>query len=177
MEEKKHDCEQENKRVSKRYLAFYIIALFSVALVIILLSYLTQLRADRELANMNTALAQKDTTVQGTQEKMIALQDTLQQQAAELETMQKQLDEIRAELGTEGELLPAVQQRMDEHDAYQKLLELGIAAAKEEKEAAKICIDYLEATYGAGRLDGTAENAVFTGNLAEQYLKLKAQMG
>ncbi len=177
MEEKKQDCEQENKRVSKRYLAFYIIALFSVALVIILLSYLTQLRADRELANMNNALAQKDTTVQGTQEKMLALQDALQQQTIQLEAMQQQLEEIRAVLGTEGEILPAIQQRMDEYDAYQKLLELGIAAAKEEKETAKACVAYLETTYGAGRLDGTAANAVFTGNFAEQYLKLKAQAG
>jgi len=66
---------------------------------------------------------------------------------------------------------------MDEYDAYQKLLELGIAAAKEEKETAKACVAYLETTYGAGRLDGTAANAVFTGNFAEQYLKLKAQAG
>ena len=51
MEEKKQDCEQENKRVSKRYLAFYIIALFSVALVIILLSYLT----DRKSTRLNSS--------------------------------------------------------------------------------------------------------------------------
>ena len=56
MEDKKNEtpCEQEHKKVSKRYLAFYIIGLFSVALVLILLSYVTQLRADRQLANMNS---------------------------------------------------------------------------------------------------------------------------
>ena len=129
MEEKKHDCEQHK---SKRYLAFYIIGLFSVALVIILLSYLTQLRADRELANMNTALAQKDTTV--------------------------------------------LQQRMDERDAYSQLLAFEQAVAHEDHEAAQECIDYLEHTYGAGRLDGTADNAVFSDAMAERYLELKNQL-
>lgn len=162
---------------SKRFLAFYIIALFSVALVIILLSYLTQLRADRELANMNSALAQKDTTVQGVQEKMVALQDTVEQQAKELETLQQQLDAVRTELqaGEEQDLVPVLQQRMDERDAYSQLLTLENAAAKDDEAAAQACIDYLERTYGAGRLDGTAENAVFTGALAERYLALKAQ--
>lgn len=123
MEEKKHDCEQPK---SKRYLAFYIIGLFSVALVIILLSYLTQLRADRELANMNNALAQKDTTVQGVQEKMVALQDTVEEQAAQIEKLQQQLAGVRTELdaGEEDDLTTVLQQRMDERDAYSRLIAL-----------------------------------------------------
>lgn len=174
MEEKKHDCEQPK---SKRYLAFYIIGLFSVALVIILLSYLTQLRADRELANMNNALAQKDTTVQGVQEKMVALQDTVEEQAAQIEKLQQQLAGVRTELdaGEEDDLTTVLQQRMDERDAYSRLIALENAAASDNRQAAEDCIDYLERTYGAGRLDGTAENPVFTDAVAERYLELKAQ--
>ena len=171
MEEKKHDCEQPK---SKRYLAFYIIGLFSVALVIILLSYLTQLRADRELANMNNALAQKDTTVQGVQEKMVALQDTVEEQ---IERLQQQLAGVRTELdaGEEDDLTTLLQQRMDERDAYSRLIALENAAASDNRQTAEDCIDYLERTYGAGRLDGTAENPVFTDAVAERYLELKAQ--
>ena len=170
MEEKKHDCEQPK---SKRYLAFYIIGLFSVALVIILLSYLTQLRADRELANMNTALAQKDTTVQGVQEKMVALQDTVEEQAAQIEKLQQQLAGVRTELdaGEEDDLTTVLQQR----DAYSRLIALENAAASDNRQAAEDCIDYLERTYGAGRLDGTAENPVFTDVVAGRYLELKAR--
>lgn len=174
MEEKKHENEQPK---SKRYLAFYIIGLFSVALVIILLSYLTQLRADRELANMNNALAQKDTTVQGVQEKMVALQDTVEEQAAQIEKLEQQLAGVRTELeaGEEDDLTALIQQRMDEHDAYSQLIALENAAANGDDTAAANSIDYLERTYGAGRLDGTAENAVFTGTVAERYLAFKAQ--
>lgn len=174
MEEKKHENEQPK---SKRYLAFYIIGLFSVALVIILLSYLTQLRADRELASMNTALAQKDTTVQGVQEKMVALQDTVEEQAAQIEKLEQQLTGVRNELeaGEEDDLTALLQQRMDERDAYSQLIALEHAAAVGDPTEAANSIDYLERTYGAGRLDGTAENAVFTGAVAERYLSLKAQ--
>ena len=175
MEEKKHDCEQHK---SKRYLAFYIIGLFSVALVIILLSYLTQLRADRELANMNTALAQKDTTVQGVQEKVVALQDKVEEQSEQIKKLESQLTGVRTELELEaGEDLTAVlQQRMDERDAYSQLLAFEQAVAHEDHEAAQECIDYLEHTYGAGRLDGTADNAVFSDAMAERYLELKNQL-
>ena len=142
MEEKKHDCEQPK---SKRYLAFYIIGLFSVALVIILLSYLTQLRADRELANMNTALAQKDTTVQGVQEKMVALQDTVEEQAAQIEKLQQQLAGVRTELdaGEEDDLTTVLQQRMDERDAYSRLIALENAAASDNRQTAEDCSDCL----------------------------------
>ena len=101
MEDKKNEtpCEQEHKKVSKRYLAFYIIGLFSVALVLILLSYVTQLRADRQLANMNSELAQKDTTVQGVQEKVVTLQQTVEEQKTALDKAQSELDAIRTELG------------------------------------------------------------------------------
>lgn len=175
MEEKKHDCEQHK---SKRYLAFYIIGLFSVALVIILLSYLTQLRADRELANMNDALAQKDTTVQGVQAKVTALQDKVEEQSQQIEKLESQLTGIRTELELEaGEDLTAVlQQRMDERDAYSHLLLMEQAVQEDNNTAAQEHMDYLEHTYGAGRLDGTADNAVFTGSFAEHYLELKSQL-
>ena len=85
MEEKKietNPCEKENKKISKRYLAFYIIGLFSVALVLILLSYVTQLRADKQLASLNSELAERDTTVQGVQQKLLVLQETVSSQDA-----------------------------------------------------------------------------------------------
>lgn len=176
MEDKNKDC-VENKKLSKRYLAFYIIGLFSVALVIILLSYLTQLQADRDLANMNSALQQKDSTMQGVQEKLVALQNTVKEQAERLDEADKQLSGVRDALRAEeqDDLSAEVQQLVGEHDAYQQLAQLEHAAAVQDTQTAKSCIDYLERTYGAGRLDGTAANAVLIGTHAERYLALKAQ--
>lgn len=178
MEEKNKDCActQDNKKLSKRYLAFYIIGLFSVALVIILLSYLTQLQADRELANMNTALQQKESTMQGVQEKLVALQQTVKDQAEKLNEADNKLSGVRDALraGEEDDLAARVQQLVAERDAYNQLAQLEYAASVRDTRSAKACIDYLDRTYGAGRLDGTAPNAVLTGAQAERYLALKA---
>lgn len=179
MEEKNNGtpCEQEHKKISKRYLAFYIIGLFCVALVLILLSYVTQLRADRQLASMNSELAQKNTTVQGVQEKVVVLQQTLEEQKAALDQAQAELDAFRQALnaGEEDDLLQALEQQLDERDAYYQLALLESAADEQDAQTAETCMNYLEATYGSGRLDGTAENAVFTGALADRYLQLKQQ--
>lgn len=179
MEDKKNEtpCEQEHKKVSKRYLAFYIIGLFSVALVLILLSYVTQLRADRQLANMNSELAQKDTTVQGVQEKVVTLQQTVEEQKTALDKAQSELDAIRTELGIgeDEEMLTALQQQLDERDAFYEMALLENAVAVQDTQTIQTCMDYLENTYGSGRLDGTADNAVFTGAMADRYLEIKEQ--
>ena len=179
MQEKKNDaaCEQEHKKISKRYLAFYVIGLFCVALVLILLSYLTQLRADRQLASMNSALAQKDTTVQGVQEKVVALQKTVEEQTAELDKSRADTKALREALKIEenADVVAAVQQQLDENDAYESLIRMEIGDQNDDASAVKAAITYLENTYGSGRLDGTAENAVFTGETATAYLQLKAQ--
>ncbi len=179
MEEKKKEtaCEQETKKQSKRYLAFYIIGLFCVALVLILLSYLTQLRADRQLASMNSELAQRDSTVQGVQAKVETLQQTLEEQAAALEQANSQLQSIRTalEATSDDDLAAVLEQRLDEHDAYYQLLQLENAVASEDTQTIQTCITYLETNYGSGRLDGTAQNAVFTGALADRYLEIKDQ--
>lgn len=176
MEEKKKDtnCEQEQKKISKRYLAFYIIGLFSVALVLILLSYITQLRADRQLASMNSALEQKDTTVQGVQAKVTALQDTVTKQEEKLKQTNDTLEELRTALkaSEEDELTAILQQRLDERDAYYQMTLLENAAAVGDTHTAQNCIQHLETTY-AGRLDGSTEHAVLTGSLATRYAELK----
>ena len=179
MEDKKNEtpCEQEHKKVSKRYLAFYVIGLFCVALVLILLSYVTQLRADRQLASMNSELAQKDTTVQGVQEKVVMLQQTVEEQKNQLDKAQNDLKAIRTELGIgeDEELLAALQQQLDERDAFYEMALLENAVAVEDTQTIQTCMEYLESIYGSGRLDGTAENAVFTGAMADRYLEIKEQ--
>ena len=102
----------------------------------------------------------------------------MEEQSEQIKKLESQLAGVRTELELEaGENLTAVlQQRMDERDAYSQLLAFEQAVAHEDHEAAQECIDYLEHTYGAGRLDGTADNAVFSDAMAERYLELKNQL-
>lgn len=177
MEEKQTDstpCEKENKKISKRYLAFYIIGLFSVALVLILLSYVTQLRADKQLANLNSELAEKNTTVQGVQKKLIVLQDTVSQQEETIKKQDEQIQSIRSMLGitNDDDLNAVLKQRLDERDAYYHLSLMQKAVEEDDDNTAKQELEYLNNTYTVERLNGTNPDSVFTGSLAEQYLEL-----
>lgn len=177
MEEKKTEnnpCEKENKRISKRYLAFYIIGLFSVALVLILLSYVTQLRADKQLASLNSELAERDTTVQGVQQKLLVLQETVSSQDATIKAQEQLNSELRTMLNmtADEDLKTVLKQRLDERDAYYHLVMLEKAIDEDDDVTEKQELTYLQNTYGLERLNGTAQNAVFTGVMAEHYAEL-----
>lgn len=177
MEEKKTEnnpCEKENKRISKRYLAFYIIGLFSVALVLILLSYVTQLRADKQLASLNSELAERDTTVQGVQQKLLVLQETVASQDETIKAQEQQTSELRTMLNmtTDEDLKTVLKQRLDERDAYYHLAMLEKAIDEEDNVTGKQELTYLQNTYSLERLNGTAQDAVFTGAMAERYAEL-----
>ena len=177
MEEKKTEtnpCEKENKKISKRYLAFYIIGLFCVALVLILLSYVTQLRADKQLASLNSELAERDTTVQGVQQKLLVLQETVSSQDETIKAQEQQTSELRTMLNmtTDEDLKTVLQQRLDERDAYYHLAMLQKAISDDDNVTANQELQYLQNTYGLERLNGTAQNAVFTGVTAELYAEL-----
>ena len=177
MEEKKietNPCEKENKKISKRYLAFYIIGLFSVALVLILLSYVTQLRADKQLASLNSELAERDTTVQGVQQKLLVLQETVSTQDATIKEKEQQISELRTMLNmtADEDLKTVLKQRLDERDAYYHLAMLEKAIDEEDNVTGKQELTYLQSTYSLERLNGTAQDAVFTGAMAERYAEL-----
>ena len=143
---------QEKHQESKRYLIFYVIALFSVALVLILLSYLTQVKADKELANMGVQLQEQTTAVEGAQARMEVLQKTVEEQSSMLEELQAQLDEQKA--------------RTDEYREKYKALATLLEAQELEKQGklkeAKEMAASLDARYGADRLDGMGEDDLLT---------------
>ncbi len=175
MEEKKTEANPcENKKISKRYLAFYIIGLFSVALVLILLSYVTQLRADKQLANLNSELAERDTTVQGVEQKLLVLQGTVSKQEEDLKNQEEQMTALRTMLNmtADEDLVTVLKQRLDERDAYYHLAMLEKAIDADDSVAKQQELTYLQNTYGLERLDGTAQNAVFTGEMAQRYAEL-----
>lgn len=152
----------EKHQESKRYLIFYVIALFSVALVLILLSYVTQSKANRELASMGVQLQQQTSAVEGAQARMEVLQKTVEEQSALLEQLQGQLDEQKS--------------RTDEYREKYKAVATLLEAHELEKqgrlEEAKKMASSLDERYGAERLDGMGEDDLLTDEQAAIYWSL-----
>lgn len=161
-EEKKAPEIEEKHQESKRYLIFYVIALFSVALVLILLSYLTQVKADRELATMGVQLQEQTTAVKGAEARMEVLQRTVEEQAEKLTQLEQQLADETA-------------QRAEYLEKYKALATLSEAQQLEKQgdlAGAKALVGTLDARYGADRLDGMGEDDLFTDAQAAIYWEL-----
>ena len=161
-EEKKTTAAEEKHQESKRYLIFYVIALFSVALVLILLSYMTQAKADRELATMGVQLEQQTTAVKGAEARMEVLQRTVEEQAAKLELLEEQLADETVENS----------ETFNKYKALSTLVEAQQLEKQGSIAAAKALVTTLESRYGTERLDGEGEDEIFTAAQHEIYSAL-----
>lgn len=91
----------EQKKQASHFMAFYVVGLFSIALVLILLSYMTQVRADDQVASAESRLQEQVSATQGIQAKMEIMQETSNEQAqriAELEQSLSKAEEASATL-------------------------------------------------------------------------------
>ncbi|MCB6366022.1 hypothetical protein LI291_07540 [Intestinibacillus massiliensis] len=171
MDDQKNQSPQteEHKKQSKRFLAVYIIGLFSVALVLILLSYLTQVRADRQLASKDTQLNEQISATQGAVQKMETLQATSEEQRKQIEAQQKVLDALAATLGVdsqdkltaEAELLKA---RYIALDALQQARRMADA---DDLAGAHEVLEKMVAQYGESRLVPPSGDVLLGQNAAE----------
>ena len=66
MDEQNKQPEQNKpeKKLSRTTLTFYIVGLFSVAIALILISYVAQSRADKQVENLSSQLTQQQTVAQ-----------------------------------------------------------------------------------------------------------------
>lgn len=87
----------QQKKQASHFMAFYVVALFSIALVLILLSYLTQARADDQIAHAETQLQEQVSATQGIQAKMELLQEASNEQAARIGELEENLEEAKEE--------------------------------------------------------------------------------
>ena len=81
----------QQKKQASHFMAFYIVGLFSIALVLILLSYLTQARADDQIAHAETQLQEQVSATQGIQAKMEILQEANNDQAQRIAALEQSL--------------------------------------------------------------------------------------
>lgn len=169
--------DEHTKKQSKRFLAFYIIGLFSVALVLILLSYLTQIRAEKQLNSLSDQLNQQTTVAQGATQKMEVMQKTLEEQQKRLEEQTKLLEDVSNAVGNpaQEQLASVIAQYYDAGEALKSLRYIQALVEADQKDAAKESLQSFINLYG-DRLSGQGENVVLTARDAEEFLRLKEEL-
>lgn len=149
----------EQKKQASHFMAFYVVALFSIALVLILLSYLTQARADDQIAHAETRLQEQVSATQGIQAKMEVLQEASNEQAQHIAALEQELRDAQTE-----------KEALERKTAAQEGLLRACRLARSEDRIAEMHaeLDTLIQEYGLEALDGsvpakliwTAEDAV-----------------
>lgn len=164
-EKKKQAADKPEKKLSRTALTFYIVGLFSIAVALILISYIFQVRSDRQLADLSTKLSDQQKVAQGVNQKVEDLQKQLDEKT-------KLVGDVKTALGTDGsdaEIAAVAKDAADRSDALLVLLKIQSALQKDEKDNAKRLYDELTAKFTAARLDGTAQDALLTGEAAAAY--------
>ena len=174
MDEQNKQPEQNKpeKKLSRTTLTFYIVGLFSVAIALILISYVAQSRADKQVENLSSQLTQQQTVAQGATQKVEDLQKQYDIQNTALDKVRKTLDNEQAATDVVG----ATEQRMEEREVYQYLAQIGVsvAAAKQTADARKT-YDEMLTKYSEERLMGSSEDG-FDENISKLFQSVKAAL-
>ena len=173
MDEQNKQPEQNKpeKKLSRTTLTFYIVGLFSVAIALILISYVAQSRADKQVKNLSSQLTQQQTVAQGATQKVEDLQKQYDMQNTALDKVRKTLDNEQAATDVVG----ATERRMEEREVYQYLAQIGVSlAAKQTADARKTC-DEMLTKYSEERLLGSSEDG-FDENISKLFQSAKATL-
>ncbi len=158
------DKKEPAKRLSRTTLTFYIVALFSVAIALIMISYVAQSKANKQLENLSTQLNEQQTAALGVSQKM----ENLQIQYDELNRV---IDDVRSELGNEQaktDVVGATKKRMEERDVYARLMRINSLLLKGDIVGAETELASLDSVYGEKSLLGEEEDG-FSQDISEQY--------
>ena len=168
---KQPEQNKPEKKLSRTTLTFYIVGLFSVAIALILISYVAQSRADKQVENLSSQLTQQQTVAQGATQKVEDLQKQYDIQNTALDKVRKTLDSEQAATDVVG----ATERRMEEREVYQYLAQIGVSlAAKQTADARKTC-DEMLTKYSEERLLGSSEDG-FDENISKLFQSVKAAL-
>ena len=171
-QKKTPDGPKPEKKLSRTTLTFYIIGLFTVALALILISYIAQARADRQLDTLTNQLTEQQTVAQGATQKMEDLQKQFDAQS-------KALDGVRSALDSElahTDVVAAATLRMEERDVYAGLARISAQLLSENTEDAVREYDALVEKYGAERLLGRAAENSFGSDINKLFEAVQKQI-
>lgn len=149
MDEKKMpETQKQEKKLSRTTLTFYIIGLFSVAIALILISYVAQVRSDKQLENLNTKLSEQQTVAQGATQKMEDMQKQLDAQDVALNAVRESLATEEAQ----SNIASAAAHMMDEKNAATVLARAWQKLSEGDEQGAKTLYESLISTYGENRM-------------------------
>lgn len=156
----------EQKKQASHFMAFYVVGLFSIALVLILLSYLTQTRADDQIAHAETRLQEQVSATQGIQAKMEVLQEANNDQAQRIAALEQSLSRAM----DENEML---EKRAEAQEGLIKACQL--ARSEESWPQMHEELDRLAKEYGLEALDGSdPKKLLWTAEESKVYNELRA---
>lgn len=143
----------EQKKQASHFMAFYVVGLFSIALVLILLSYMTQVRADDQIASAESRLQEQVSATQGIQAKMEIMQETSNEQAQRIAELEDSLSKAEEAAST-----------LDKRAAAQtQLIRASAFAMAGQKAQVKAEIDSLIQNYTLEALDGSMPEKLIWG--------------
>ena len=160
------------KKLSRTTLTSYIVGLFSVAIALILISYVAQARADRQLDSLTDQLSEQQTVAQGATQKVEDLQK-------QYDALNETLDEVRTLLGNEQaqtDVVSAVEQRMEERDVYASLARINAQLLAGNNSDALAEYQALVSKYSEDRLLGNTEEDFFGADINKLFEAAKEQI-
>ena len=170
-EQNKQPEQKPEKKLSRTTLTFYIVGLFSVAIALILISYVAQSRADKQVKNLSSQLTQQQTVAQGATQKVEDLQKQYDMQNTALDKVRKTLDNEQAATDVVG----ATERRMEEREVYQYLAQIGVSLAAKQTADARKTYDEMLTKYSEERLLGSSEDG-FDENISKLFQSAKATL-
>ncbi len=143
---------------SKRFLVVYVVGLFSMALVLIILSFMTQIDNDREVLSLNqsltatqSALEEQRTAAAGAQGEVAQLQETVADRERMVQEHQEMLQNVADVMGVAPEINEIVgewQETNDQLAASDLLSLLGVALVSQDDTAAAVMYAACVETFG-----------------------------
>lgn len=174
MDEQKNTPEQNKpeKKLSRTTLTFYIVGLFSVAIALILISYIAQARADRQVDTLTDQLTEQQTVAQGATQKVEELQ-------IQYDQLTKVVEELRTLIGTDEaqtDIVGAVTQMEEEREVYASLARINAQLLAGNNSDARAEYDTLVSQYGEERLLGNAQEDSFDSDINILFTAAKEQI-
>ncbi len=169
----------EKQQESKRFLVFYVIGLFCVALALILLSYVSQVRADRRLNELSSQLTTQTSAVEGANARLQVLQHSVEEQGRVLSEQQKTLDTLMKTTETETveDMVAKVERLSVQKTILYQLTMAQQEMAQQKKAEAKARLDALVKAHGLEALNGTGKDALLKDEVAAIFTSLYNQVG
>lgn len=155
-----------SKQKSRKIFVFYIIGLFCVALGLILLSYVMQAHANKQLADLGAQLTQQTDAAAGAKSRADQLQQTLDSLQSQLEQSKQQNDELNK----------TVEAQESSIDTLMKLIQLERTWQAGDIEGAKKIIEQMDKAYTREVLTDSSKEPL-SGEAAEEYAKLCENLG